>query len=190
MQKSLLSTIYISNFIGVDENNNLNYESPKPIFAQTSDVKSLVVREDVGYVPEYDRLVLVPYGEESQFIDEETRLWIDVEPNELFNNVDYKIDRVGDVIQDVFILYCNAVTQTTKPIYYLNEKTSTVYQMKLSYNNLVAIVPLNKWIPFNEDSKIWLTKPSSIDSNTNQIRLISKEKLEKSYKLTFAKVEV
>ena len=80
-------------------------------------------------------------------------------------------------------------TYATKSLYY--EKEGKVYQVKVDFDNtnLVAILPLNKYFPIDSDTKIWITKPSSAKTATNLLRLIKKEKLAKSYKFTFEKVE-
>lgn len=188
IQSSLLKPIFIAYSLG-DINGKVIYDNPKKIYAQIEDVKSLVLREDVGYIPNYERLVLVPYGEKTQFIDEQTLLWVNVEPNSNYSNSDYKIERVGDVIDGNFILYCNSKTPNTKPIYY--ERNGQIYQVKVEFDNssLVAILPLNKYFPITVDTKIWLTKPTSIESTKNLVKLVGKQKLEKSYKFIFKKVE-
>ena len=183
---SLSKDIYVAYPLG-DDNGKIGYDEPIKIYAQVEDVKSLVLREDVGFVPDYDRLILVPYGEKTQFIDEQSLLWISVEPNANKSNMDYKIERVGDVIDGNFILYCNSLTPNTKPLYY--ERKGTIYQVKVDLNDMVAMLPLNKYLPIDSTTKIWLTKPSSVETTTNLVRLVSKQRLEKSYKLTFAKVE-
>ena len=183
----LKKPIYIAYAIGSNSNGQVEYDEPFIIYAQTTDVKSLVLREDVGVVPDYDRMILVPYGNLTQFIDEQTLLWVDVEPNAKRTNMDYKVERVGDVIDNNIILYCNSLTTNTKPLYY--EFKGKIYQVKVDINNLVAIVPLNKFLPIKEDTKVWLTKPVSIDSTKNLIRLINKEKSLKSCKLTFEMVQ-
>ena len=185
---SLLKPIYVAYALG-DNNGKVGHDNPIQIHAQTEDVRSLVLREDVGFVPDYDRLILVPYGEKTQFIDEQSLLWISVEPNANKSNMDYKIERVGDVIDGNFILYCNSLTPNTKPIYY--ERNGTIYQVKIDFDSvsLVAILPLNKYLPIDSKTKIWFTKPSSVETTTNLMRLVSKQRLEKSYKLTFAKVK-
>lgn len=185
---SLSKDIYVAYPLG-DDNGKIGYDEPIKIYAQIDDVKSLVLREDVGFVPDYDRLILVPYGEKTQFIDEQSLLWISVEPNANKSNMDYKIERVGDVIDGNFILYCNSLTPNTKPLYY--ERNGTIYQVKVDFdsNNFVAFLPLNKYLPIDKTSKIWYTKPTNGKSTTNLMRLVSKQRLEKSYKLTFAKVE-
>lgn len=185
---SLLKPIYVAYALGND-GNEVAHDEPIMVHAQVEDVKSLVLREDVGFVPDYDRLILVPYGEKTQFIDEQSLLWIGVEPNAKRNNSDYKIERVGDVVDGNFILYCNSLTPNTKPLYY--ERNNKVYQVKVDFDSgsLVAILPLNKYLPIDKTSKIWYTKPTNGESTTNLVRLVSKQRLEKSYKLTFAKVE-
>ena len=188
IQSSLLKPIYVAYALG-DNNGKVGHDEPIEIHAQIDDVKSLVLREDVGFVPDYDRLILVPYGEKTQFIDEQSLLWISVEPNASKSNMDYKIERVGDVIDGNFILYCNSLTPNTKSLYY--ERNGKVYQVKidLDNSNMVAMLPLNKYLPIDENTKIWFTKPSSVGTTTNLVRLVGKQRLEKSYKLTFAKVE-
>ena len=76
------------------------YDEPIKGLRTSRRCKSLVLREDVGFVPDYDRLILVPYGEKTQFIDEQSLLWISVEPNANKSNMDYKIERVGDVLTE------------------------------------------------------------------------------------------
>ena len=185
---SLLKPIYVAYALG-DNNGKVGHDNPIQIHAQIEDVKSLVLREDVGFVPDYDRLILVPYGEKTQFIDEQSLLWISVEPNASKSNMDYKIERVGDVIDGNFILYCNSLTPNTKSLYY--ERNGTIYQVKVDFDNtnMVAMLPLNKYLPIDSKTKIWFTKPSSVETTTNLVRLVSKQRLEKSYKLTFKKVD-
>ena len=185
---ALLKSLYVAYAKGTTLDGKIEYSEPIKIYAQTEDVKSLVLREDVGYVPDYDRLILVPLGEKTQYIDEQSLLWVGVEPNAKKSNMDYKIDRVGDIIDNNFILYCNSLTPTTKPLYY--ENGGTIYQVKvdLDKDNLVAIVPSNKYLPITTSTKVWLTKPTSVESTTNLISLISKERLIKSNRLTFQRV--
>ena len=186
VQSSLLKPIYVAYALG-DIGGKVIHDEPIKVYAQVEDVRSLVLREDVGFVPDYDRLILVPYGQKTQFIDEQSLLWISVEPNENKSNMDYKIERVGDVIDGNFTLYCNSLTPNTKPLYY--ERNGTIYQVKVDLNDMVAMLPLNKYLPIDSKTKIWFTKPSSVETTTNLVRLVSKQRLEKSYKLTFAKVK-
>ena len=187
IQSSLLKPIYVAYALGND-GNKVAYDEPIKVYAQIEDVKSLVAREDVGFVPDYDRFILVPYGEKTQFIDEQSLLWIGVEPNANKSNSDYKIERVGDVVDGNFILYCNSLTPNTKPLYYENK--GKTYQVKVDFDNsaMVALVPINKYLPITSSTKVWTTKPTSVNSTTNLIKLTKRERLEKSYKLTFKKV--
>ena len=185
---SLLKPIYVAYALGND-GSKVAYEKPIEIHAQIEDVKSLVLRENVGFVPDYDRLILVPYGEKTQFIDEQSLLWISVQPNENNSNSDYKVERVGDVVDGNFILYCNSTTPNTKSLYY--ERNNKIYQVKIDFDstNLVAILPLNKYLPITNKTKVWTTKPTSVNYTTNLIKLTKKENLAKSYRLTFKKVD-
>lgn len=185
---ALLKGIYVAYSLG-NEGKELGYTEPIKIYAQTENVRSLVLREVVGVIPDYDRLILVPYGENTQFIDEQSLLWVAVEPNEKRSNMDYKIERVGDVVDGNLILYCNSLTSNTKSLYY--NYGDKIYQVKvdLDTDTLTAQVPYNKYLPITKDTKVWLTKPTSSQSKTNLVTLISKEKLPKSIRLIFKKVE-
>lgn len=181
---SLLKPIYVAYSLG-NQGDKIGYTEPIEIYVQTEDVRSLVLRENVGIIPDYDRLILVPYGENTQFIDEQSLLWVNVEPNAKQSNMDYKIERVGDVIDGNFILYCNSLTSNTKPLYY--EYKGKIYQVKVDFDKdtLTAIVPFNKYLPIYKDTKVWFTKPTNTESTTNLIKLVGKERLDKSYRFTF-----
>ena len=187
MQSSLLKPIYVSYALG-DIDGKVIHDEPHKVYAQIEDVKSLVMREDVGYVPDYDRLITIPYGEKTQFIDEQSLLWISVEPNANKSNMDYKIERVGDVIDGNFILYCNSLTQNTKPLYY--EYKGQIYQVKVDFDNgnLVAISPLNKYLPITQDTKVWTTKPVDTNSTKNLLRVVGIRTLTNSVEFKFSKV--
>jgi hypothetical protein len=185
VQSSLLKPIYVAYALG-DNNGKVAHDEPIKVYAQIEDVRSLVLREDVGFVPDYDRLILVPYGEKTQFIDEQSLLWISVEPNASKSNMDYKIERVGDVIDGNFILYCNSLTPNTKSIYY--ERSGKIYQVKVDLNKNVVMLPLNKYLPIDGNTKVWFKKPENAESTDGLVKLVSKQRLEKSYKLTFTKV--
>jgi hypothetical protein len=184
IQTSLLKPIYVAYALG-NEGDKIGYTEPIKVYAQTENVKSVVLRENVGIVPDYDRLILVPLGEKTQFINEQSLLWVNLEPNIKRTNMDYKIERVGDVIDNNFILYCNSLTSNTKSLYY--EYGAKIYQVKVDFDKetLTAIVPLNKYLPIDKNTKVWYTKPTSSESTINLIKLDKKERLDKSYRFTF-----
>lgn len=183
MRKKIYATYYIGEVNGKDK-----YSEPIELYVQTEDIKSLVVRGGVGVVNDYDRYILVPIGENTRYINEQSLLWVDVEPNTDLTNMDYKIERKGDAIDGLFTLYCNSLTIDTKSLYY--EQDGLIYKVKvdLDSDSLTAIIPFDKYLPITETTKIWLTKPAGAESTTNLIKLIKKEELPKGMKLTFAKV--
>lgn len=185
LANTLLSPIYVAFSLG-EGSDDLSYSKPQVIYAQVSDVKSLVLREDVGNIPNYDRVVVIPYGEKTQYINDQSRLWIEIEPNESANNMDYKIERVGDVIDGNFSLYLTSLTPNYKPLYYAHN--GSILRAKVSLDKLVALVPFNQYLPIDKATKVWLTSPSDINSTRNLVRLTKKEKLKNSYRLFFERV--
>lgn len=182
---SLLQPIYIANSLGVSDD-ILVYGKPEKIFAQVGDIKSLLLREDFGTVPNYDRAILVPMGEKTQYINAETRIWIDNNPNESASNMDYKIERVGKIVDGNLPLYLSSLIPNHRPLYYAFN--GSILRVKVDLDNLVAIVPFNQYLPIGKATKVWLTEPSDINSTKNLVRLIRKDKLSNSYRLSFEKV--
>jgi hypothetical protein len=74
-----------------------------------------------------------------------------------------------------------------KSLYY--EKNGSIYQVKLDREGLEALLPFNKYLPIDAKTKVWLTKPASNGITKDLVRLVRKQKLEKSYKLFFERVE-
>lgn len=184
---SLLKSLYVSYALGND-GEKVCYTEPIQIYAQTENVEGVVLREEVGLTTTYDRLILVPFGEKTQFIDKQSLLWIDTQPNIKRSNMDYKIEEIGDIVEGNFILYCNSLTNNTKSLYY--EYGGKIYQTKVDFEkeSLTATIPFNKYLPITKESKIWLTKPINSQTTTNLITLIDKIPFAKSYKLVFQKV--
>lgn len=184
---SLLKPMYFAYPMGENSKDKAEYSEPIKIFALKEDVTSIISRNNVGIDIDYDRIILVPIGGITQFFDEQAKLWVDVEPNNEGSNEDYKVERLGDIVDGNRVVYLNSLTQNFKALYYLHQN-GKIYKVKVDYDELVALVPFNKYLPITSETKVWLTKPTNENSTTNLIRLVSKEKKEKGYKLTFEKV--
>lgn len=184
--KSLLRPIYIAYIIGEGDNNEMVYSRPQEVYAQVGDVSSFIVKGEEGIVKDYDRLIIVPCGEKTQYINEQTRIWVDSIPNESQNNMDYEIKRLGDIADNNIPIYLSSLTQNYKPLYYaLN---GSILRVKVQLDNLVAQVPFNQYLPINKATKVWLTRPTSLEDITNLITLTKKEKVNNKYRLYFERV--
>ena len=67
MRKKIYATYYIGEVNGKDK-----YSEPIELYVQTEDIKSLVVRGGFGVVNDYDRYILVPIGENTRYINEQS----------------------------------------------------------------------------------------------------------------------
>jgi hypothetical protein len=63
-------------------------------------------------------------------------------------------------------------------------------QIKVDFDssNLVAILPINKYLPITSSTKIWTTKPINSETTKNLLRLGRKQTIGKSVTLTFERV--
>lgn len=186
-RNSELREIYYSYELG-SQNGKMLFSQPIKLYAQVADVTSSVTRENVGLLEEYDRYIYLPFFGKARYLNEQSLLWVDVEPNTDLSNSDYKIKRLGDVVNGCITLYCNANTSNTKSLYY--EYEGVIYQVKVPFDSktLIAVVPYNKFFPIEEGTKVWTTKPTNSSSTENLLELVKRESRLKSLKYQFKKV--
>ncbi len=181
--------IFAAYYIGEDiESKKAKYTDPHIIYANVSEPVSYETIEDIGRIPEYDRTIIIGSGSKSEFLREDSLLWVDTIPNDIASNFDYTIARVGDVINGKVKLYCNAIAPNTQFLYHSND-SETIYQTKVFYKDHVAIIPKNMYFPINADTLVWYMKPSNASSTRALLRLVSKIENEKTYSYVFEDVE-
>lgn len=181
--------IYIAYCMGEDvDSEKLVYTEPHTIFANVSEPVSFETLDNIGRIPEYDRTLVVEVGEKTEFIREDSILWIDTLPNENKDNYDYVISRVGDVVNGKMKVYCNAVTPSLQVLYYSNDKTN-IYQIKVFFNGLVAVVPKNMYFPVTSNTDVWYLKPDSVETTKGKIKFVDKIEYIRTYAYVFEDVE-
>lgn len=177
--------IYVSYYIGEDINTKKrSYTEPHIVYASVGEPVSYETIEDIGRIPEYDRVLVIDVGEKTEFIREDSILWIDTTPNDNRSNYDYVIARVGDEKAGKVKLYCNAVAPNTQFLYYTNDDEN-IYQVKVFYKDLIAIVPKNMLFPINADTKVWYIKPKTADEKKARIQFLDKISRTKTYSYIF-----
>lgn len=177
--------IYISYYIGKDiSDNKSKYTEPHIIYANVSEPVSYENIDNIGRIPDYDRTLIIDVGENTEFLREDSVLWIDTIPNTDKDNFDYVIARVGDVKYGKVKVYCNAISPNTQFLYYSTDGEN-IYQVKVFYDNLVAIVPKNMYFPITGQSLIWYIKPASVETTNAKINMVSKTENVNTYTYTF-----
>lgn len=177
--------IYVSYSKGVNiANDKEQFTEPHIVYASVSEPVSYETIDDIGRIPEYDLTIIVDTGEKTEFIREDSRLWVETIPNDKQDNFDYVVARVGFVADRQLKLYCNAIAPSTQFLYYCNDGEN-IYQVKLFYNDLVAIVPKNMYFPVNKDTLVWAKKPSSVNSQDGLIEYIDRVERTKTYSYIF-----
>lgn len=161
-----------------------SYTTPHIIYANVGDVVSRETIENIGRIPDYDRVIIIQTGEKTEYVREDSILWVDTIPNDTLSNYDYTIVRVGDDINGEVKLYCIAVAPNTQFLYYCNDNEN-IYQVKVFYDELFAIVPKNMLFPINAETKVWDIKPQSVDDLNNRIQFIDRVERTKTYSYIF-----
>lgn len=180
--------IYISYYKGLNIlTDKATYTEPNEIYANVGENVSRETVEQIGRIPDYDRTLVIEIGEKTEFVREDSLLWIDTVPNETKTNYDYTIARVGDRFGSKVTIYCNSIAPNTQFLYYSTDNEN-IYQVKVFYKDLTAIVPKNMYFPITADTKVWFTKPKSLDSTNSLLKLIDTKTNIKTYSYTFEEV--
>jgi len=93
---------------------------------------------------------------------------------------DYRVKYKFPEAKNYIVIGCNAVEEVNNPkIYFIGDAgTILAFQMDYNYETLKGYVPVDTYIPFNEQSTIWHKyTPASIDQTKNRIRYIGSTKV-------------
>lgn len=169
-----LTPVFVAYFIGKKANKNY-YTDPKKIYANVVDNNLLITEETVSKIRDFDLTLNIPNGEDVQYIDENCVFWVNISPNAEADNYDFKVNRLGERTVKQVTVYCDSVVPNTVKLYYTNNDKD-IYEFKLQYSKSTnkAVVHFNTYIPFNEQSKIWNKKPTSISDTSGRIKYIDK----------------
>lgn len=181
--------IYVSYKIG-DINGKSMYEEPVSIVAQVGNMRGATNVENYGKESDYDRLVYLEYNNNTLYIDEHSKIWIDVKPINSESLPDYEIVRCGDVINLVFTLYLKSIGRSLKELWF--EYKNKIYSAKVDFynNEMKAVIPANMWLPIQlETTPVWYRNPNNDNtSSLGKMKLVSKTKENNSYILIFDKI--
>ena len=164
-----MTEIYVAYYIGKKGNKNY-YTQPKKINANVVENNLLITEESIGKFRNFDLTLNIPQGDDVQYINEDCVFWIHISPNENADNYDFIVNRLGNNNRELVTVYCDSVTPNNSILYYTNNGKD-IYGFKLQYNKSknAAIVRMNTYIPFNEDSTIWNKKPNTASDTDGRI---------------------
>lgn len=181
--------MYVANYLGKVSNKNA-YTEPFVVYAQVGDPKSYIAEQDIAPLTDYDRVIYIPLGDTTEFINENSILWVNTIPNKSKSNSDYNITKIGDRKNGILPLYCQSVANSKTSLYYCNDG-STIYEIKVVYDKKThtAISPLNALILIDSNSLVWFTKPTDISSVNGKLRLLERTRESNAYKWVFEEVK-
>lgn len=177
--------IYVAYYEGENiKTNKSNYTKPHIVYASVGEPVSYETIDNIGRIPDYDRTIILDIGDKTEFVREDSKLWVDTIPNDSNSNYDYEIARVGDSMGGKVKLYCRAIAPNTQFVYYCNDNEN-IYQVKVFYKDLIAIVPKNMYFPINAETKIWYIKPKTVNDLKARIQFLDRVERVKTYSYIF-----
>ena len=179
--------VYVSNYIGLDTNDKPLYTEPIIIYGYISQPQSNVNLINIGMVKQYDRTILLDIGDNTEFINEKSLLWVDVFPNESNNNMDYDIVKLSDKTNRTFTLYIKGLANDNNYLYYANSTDDNAIKINLNFDisSKIAITPTNFYFPLTTETKVWYKKPTDVNDTNSRLYYGNKELINNNYKITF-----
>lgn len=187
LAKKDLKKLYIAYKIGsVDD--NIEYCEPIQVNAVITDVSGSANYKDYGKSLDYDLVLHFEIDSKTQFIDEFTKLWIGITPLSKNDNSNYEIVRCKR-LNNIIYVYANAIAGSNTTIYYLYN--NIIYGNEIIFNKetLKGSVPLNKFLPIDNNSIIWYRKPIDENDTSYRIKLVNKIQKDNCYLLSFELVK-
>ena len=179
--------VYVAYRLGlIDE--NVEYTNPIKVKAQITDTTGRSEYFDFGKSIDYDKVAYFDMDSKTQYIDEFSKIWIGFVPTPK-DDPNYEIVRYTPISNGMFMLYLNGIPTNNNNIYYY--KNEKIYQanIKFDYTTLKGSIPLNMFLPIDNDTKVWYREPEDENDTTYLIRLVNKIKKDNCYLLKFEEVE-
>lgn len=183
LAKKDLKQIYISYKLGVIED-DVEYTEPIMVEAIITDISGSAKYQDYGKSLDYDLVLHFEKNSKTQFIDEFTKLWIGVNPLSSTNNPNYEIVRCKE-LGNIIYVYANAIANSNTTIYYLYNDNIYANEIIFDRETLKGSIPLNKYLPIDNNSVIWYRKPIDKEDESNRLKLTNKIKKGNCYILSF-----
>ena len=179
--------IYVSYRLGVNDE-SVEYTDPIKVRGQITDTTGSSKYTDFGKSIDYDKVIYFDMDAKTQYIDEFSKIWVGFVPT-LKDDPNYEIVRYTPIYNGMFMIYVNGIPTNNQDIYYLyNDKIYSI-GIKFDSKTLKGSIPLNMYLPIDNDTKIWYREPTDKDDNSYVIKLVKKIKKQDCYLLKFEGVE-
>lgn len=178
--------LYVAYRLGVIDE-DVEYTNPIKVKGQITDTTGRSQMLDFGKSIDYDKVVYFDIDSKTQYIDEYSKIWIGIIPTPN-DDPNYEIVRYTPVSNGMFMLYLNGIPTNNTNIYYLMDEK--IYQTTIQFdvNLLKGSIPLNMYLPIDNNTKVWYREPENENDNSYQIRLVNKIKRDNYYLLKFEEV--
>lgn len=166
------TNIYCSYKIG-ELNKITKYTTPIMLSGQFVSLKGNKSPQYYGIDMKYDGIIIVEENNQTVYLDEFTKIWINNEPVEN-SSADYKIQEILPPKDGLKTIYVSSTVKNNSNLWCLYED-GNIYKIdcQLFENNnneykYNAVFPINTYLEINYNTKIWYEEP--IDKNdTNSL---------------------
>lgn len=166
------TTSAVAYLIGSVQGGNI-YSELKPVYWIKEENRVGFVELNNGNRIECDLICYADATKSVKSIDYTTAVFINEMPTSLIKDGDYTIQHISDVNRGKITFYLKRKAVQYDSLFFNYNGQVVKFQCNFDKNNLVAYVPKNKILPFNEEDVVWSRKPTSVNDSKNRIKLIS-----------------
>lgn len=160
---------YVSYFLA--ENNGKKYYSDSletnGVFCKKS---GSVVTEDNGKKIDYSATIVLEFKDANIPININSVLWINKLPTDKIG-YNYVVRYKSEIKDNLFTLYVDRLDTDFQEIWYDHDGIILPFKLNYDYETKVGIVPIDTFIPFNKETRIWENEPFDLTDENGLIEL-------------------
>ena len=158
-------------------------DNPKPVYsdwntdyATKTDPSGRAYYNEYGTELDFDKVFTFEANSVTRRINESTIIVADhYHLGNYGEKGDYRVKYRFPEAKNCIVIGCNAVEEVNNPKIYFLDSNNTIlaFQMDYNYKTLRGYVPIDAYIPFNEETIIWHKyTPASVDQTKNRIKYV------------------
>lgn len=126
--------------------------------------------------------------EDIKFIDNFTKIWFGITPNNVNEEATHKVIRVGTVVDGLYPIYLQSNVSNVNNLWYEYDGTILEIDAYFNYDTMTAKIPKSMYCPIDFLTNVWYSQPTDNNSVEDKIQLVYKEETNDSVILTFKEV--
>lgn len=167
--------IYYAYRLGFNARNQEVFGDVNEVAALVADWSGTATDSRMGTETSYDLQFLVSEDENTEKIDEYTRVWINMSPRTSDDKPDYEIVSKPKSRNGQVLVSCRSTATNNSEFYYEYNGEVLRFMAVDDLENYKILVPKNMYLPIDFDTKVWYDLPDDTDSTDCLLKIVGIE---------------